>query len=68
MEKYYVHTELDIHGDHEVHTQDCHKLPNVHNREYLGLFGSCQPAVNVARQKGYHANGCIHCCPACHTT
>ncbi|MXY64607.1 MAG: hypothetical protein F4206_06200 [Gammaproteobacteria bacterium] len=60
-----------ISEDHEVHNLDNHKncLPNPVNRVPLGAYLDCHGAVARAKQLGYStANGCAHCCPACHTT
>ncbi len=66
--KYYVHTIRDERGDHEVHTEQCAWLPKAENREYLGVFANCHSAVLTAKVRGYHANGCYHCCRECHTS
>lgn len=67
--KYYVHTKTDNQGDHEVHNETCSHLPNVNNRQYLGEFDSCQPAVQAARDAGLSpVNGCYWCCNRCHTS
>ena len=65
MAQYWVNKNPGTGGDHEVHRAGCDWMPQY--REYLGDFGSCQPAVAEAKRKGYaKANGCIHCSPACH--
>lgn len=67
--KYYVHTLTDNQNDHEVHTENCSRLPLEANRKYLGEFSSCQPAVQAARNLGYsRVNGCYWCSNACHTS
>lgn len=68
MIKYYVNTVAQENGDHEVHTSDCHWLPKPENREYLGEFYSCTGAVQEAKTRYSKADGCKHCCPACHTS
>lgn len=67
--KYYVHTQTDNQGDHEVHTEQCTHLPSVLYRRELGNFLSCQSAVVEARRLGYsRVNGCYWCCRPCHTS
>ena len=66
--RYYVNTKKQLNGDNEVHAVTCSKLPKEENRRYLDDFSSCEPAVRLAKQQGYKANGCIHCCRPCHTT
>ena len=68
MIRYYVNTNAQSNGDHEVHREGCPWLPYVLNRIYLGLFGSCPPAVIEARRYYSQVNGCAHCSPACHTS
>lgn len=67
--KYYVHTLTDAQNDHEVHTETCFRLPDASNRQELGEFNSCEPAVRAARNLGYtRVNGCYWCCRNCHTS
>lgn len=68
MVAYYRNRNGQANGDHEVHRQDCQYLPAPENRDYLGDFNSCQPAVAKARQKDPSADGCTTCSPACHTS
>lgn len=48
---YYVHKYTDNEGDHEVHTEDCTKLPKTSHREYLGYYNNCENAVEEAEDK-----------------
>lgn len=68
MEKYYVNKDAQSNGDHEVHDENCDRLPDVINRLYLGEFSSCKSAVIVAKGNYSNANGCFYCSPTCHTT
>lgn len=69
MKSYYVNTNAQSNGDHEVHDETCSFLPNSSNREYLGEYSTCSPAVQKAKDKGYKkANGCYYCSRACHTS
>ena len=65
--RYYVNSNRQPSGDHEVHTATCPWLPNEQNRVYLGDFSSCGPAVQQAKQHYSQSNGCAHCSPACNT-
>lgn len=66
---YYVNTEAQSNGDHEVHKDGCRWMPSPENRKYLGDFESCEGAVKEAKKTYPHAaNGCIHCSPDCHTS
>ena len=65
--RYYVNKNAQSNGDHEVHTATCSWLPHEGNRIYLGDFTSCGPAKAEAKKYYRTADGCAHCCPACHT-
>ncbi len=69
MPQYYVNTNAQANGDHEVHRADnCPTPANEENRRYLGNFATCHEAVQKAKKHYPTANGCAHCSPACHTT
>lgn len=69
MKSYYVNKNAQDNGDHEVHDESCSRLPISSNREYLGEFNTCGPAVQKAKDNGYKkANGCYYCSRPCHTT
>lgn len=54
MKIYYVNTNPQPNGDHEVHAQYCTFIPNFINRKYLGDFVSCDGAGK--RQKNHILN------------
>jgi hypothetical protein len=64
---YYVNTNAQSNGDHEVHTSSCSFLPDTTNRLYLGSFDSCGPAVREAKRTYPKSNGCYFCSKACNT-
>jgi hypothetical protein len=68
MKKYYVNKNAQPNGDHEVHDENCYRLPDVANRLYLGEFSSCKSAVVVANGHYSKADGCYHCSLTCHTS
>lgn len=65
---YYINRNRNnAHGDNEVHREDCHWMPSLENREYLGFFSDAIQAVAEAKRRGYpHADGCAFCCPEAH--
>lgn len=67
MDVYYVNDVAQANGDHEVHNPNCTFLPEVQNRTYLGVFATCQEAVDAAKEHYDQVNGCVHCCKDCHT-
>ena len=68
MKKYYVNSQVQNNGDHEVHELSCIYLPSLQNRMYLGEFGICQGAVAKAKNTYAKANGCFYCAKSCHTS
>lgn len=66
MESYYVNTNSQANGDHEVHTSTCNHLPSIENRQYLGVFGNCEDAVQEAKKYFAQADGCYYCSKPCH--
>ncbi len=68
MNSYYVNTNPQSNGDHEVHREGCSYLPNPENRLYLGEFSSCHGAVYEAKKTYSTANGCYYCSNDCHTS
>jgi hypothetical protein len=68
--RYYVNTNPQPNGDHEVHKDDpnCPTPAAPQNRRYLGDHPSCYTAVIQAKLVYPTANGCAYCSPQCHTT
>lgn len=64
---YYVNTNAQSNGDHEVHKDGCTHMPDISNRKYLGNFSNCRDAVNEAKKTYSTADGCYYCCNECHT-
>lgn len=67
MEWYYVSKDAQPSGEHEVHRNDCTRLPKIENRIILGCFTNCREAMREARQHYQQVDGCFHCCKPCHT-
>ena len=67
MASYYVNTNAQANGDHEVHRSPCTWMPDQANRLYLGEFSNCRDAVKEARKSYRQANGCYYCSRECHT-
>ena len=45
MDYYYVNKNAQANGEHEVHTESCHHLPNKENIMRLGFFKNCNQAI-----------------------
>lgn len=67
MSNYYVNTNAQSNGDHEVHKSGCSYMPDLENRKYLGDFATCGPAVTEAKKAYKQSNGCYYCANPCHT-
>lgn len=66
MPIYYVNKNAQSNGDHEVHKEDCYRLPEPENRLSLGYFTNCKDAVIAAKKIYPTADGCYYCSPECH--
>lgn len=67
MAKYYVNnnqaTNPGLH--HEVHKDGCDKMPS--DKNYLGEYSHCKPAVEEAKKQYTDADGCRICSKDCNT-
>jgi len=68
MALFYVNSNQQANGDHEVHKEGCSFMPTPTNRIYLGIFESCEPAVREAKKYYSRSNGCYYCSNQCHTS
>lgn len=64
---YYVNTNAQSNGDHEVHKDGCSHMPGVLNRKFLGSFTNCRDAVIEAKKTYSTADGCYYCSNECHS-
>ena len=60
MERYYVNTNAQSTGEHEVHKDGCHRMPELQNRIYLGYFSDAKEAVSEARRYFSNVDGCYY--------
>jgi hypothetical protein len=67
--RYYVNTNAQANGDHEVHKEiGCPTPAEPQNRLQLGDFATCAGAVAEAKKTYATADGCANCSPECHTS
>ncbi|WP_421918863.1 hypothetical protein [Marinifilum sp.] len=64
MPRYYVNKNQQPNGDHEVHKEGCSWMP--FDKIDLGIHSGCASAVAAAKNYYSTADGCAHCCEACH--
>ena len=61
MPSYYVNKNIQPTGEHEVHKEGCHRMPELQNRVYLGYFSNAIDAVREARRYYTKVDGCYYC-------
>lgn len=66
MYKYYVNRNAQSTGEHEVHREGCHRMPEIYNLICLGYFSNGRLAVQEARKYFYNVDGCYYCCCEAH--
>ena len=66
MERYYVNTNAQSTGEHEVHKDGCHRMQELQNRIYLGYFSDAKEAVSEARRYFSNVDGCYYCASEAH--
>jgi len=67
MACYIVNRNAQPTGEHEVHNENCSRLPDLENQVPLGSHDSCGPAVAKANSLYDKVDGCAYCCPNCNT-
>lgn len=65
MTHYYVNQQPQSTGEHEVHADGCHVMPN--SKTSLGYHETCSTAVQAAKVHYAKVDGCYHCARPCHT-
>ena len=72
MYKFVLNKNRQSNGDNEVHnaTSGCSHMPLSYNQIDLGVHLSCREAVSKAKvqYQNNRINGCLYCCPSCHTS
>ena len=63
MHRYYVSKSALPDGSHEIHREDCKRLPLSDERLYLGKCGNWHGASVEARKTYTKASGCPACSP-----
>ncbi len=66
MPSYYVNKNIQPTGEHEVHKEGCHRMPELQNRVYLGYFSNAIDAVREARRYYTNVDGCYYCSNEAH--
>lgn len=66
MKLYYINTNAQPTGEHEVHTSSCAHGPSIENRINLGFFHNSSEAIKEAKKYYNNVDGCFYCCPENH--
>ena len=68
---YYINKNPQNDGFYEIHNEDCWRIDQVKEKEYLWTFSSCIWAKNEAKNKfpsiSSKIDWCKHCSELCHT-
>jgi hypothetical protein len=64
MDAYCVDRQEGPNGDHEVHRLRCKLWPSSENVQLLGLYASCDEALDAARLYHGRIGGCVMCIPS----
>lgn len=65
---YYFNKNTDDKGRHEVHLEECIRIPDIKNREFIGYEPNCKSAIERINKKYPYKSfdGCFYCCKECH--
>ncbi len=63
MYQYYVTTNKQQSGLHEVHRKGCQNMPL--EKVEVGQHHECAPAIKQAEKMGYPSTGCVECSKEC---
>jgi hypothetical protein len=66
MSVYYVNSNTQDTGEHEVHKDGCDHMPDIDHKKKLGDFDNCQDALKKAKEYYTNVDGCYYCCYPCH--
>ena len=66
MPFYYVNKNEQPTGEHEVHKEECFRMPELKNSIYLGYFLNANDAVQEARKYFNKVDGCYYCSNEAH--
>lgn len=66
MNRYYVNSEAQTTGEHEVHKTVCSHGASFRHRIDLGYHAYDESALRAARQYYSNVDGCAFCCPSIH--
>lgn len=63
---YYVNTQAQFSGEHEVHKNNCAYGADRSHRRDLGWHETDSSALTAAGRIYTFVDGCAHCCPSIH--
>ncbi len=65
MKKCSVKKTAQSNGYHEVHREDCSRLPKESDQKDLGYHNDCESAVKEAKKTYGKSDGCYYCSESC---
>jgi len=66
MPNFYVNTDAQPTGEHEVHENGCEHGPVAAKQKSLGWYSSCSSAITAAEKHYTKVDGCYYCSRDCH--
>lgn len=68
MKRYYVNIVSKEDGIHEVHHEQCKKMPVIIHAKFLGTLPNCKDAIEEAKKTFAQSKGCKVCLEECHSS
>ena len=62
MKFFYLSSNVNVKGLHEVHDRDCEYIPDSYDRDYLGPYNSGKEALRKALTLKNEVGLCENCC------
>ncbi|MEP1086918.1 hypothetical protein [Algoriphagus sp.] len=62
MKFFYLSSNPNESGQHEVHDRDCVLIPDSYDRDYLGPYNTGNEALRKAQTMKTEVGLCKHCC------
>ncbi len=60
---YYIDTLIDYCATHQLHKENCEKIPDPTHRLFLGSFDDCELAIYIAKKDFFtNVTACSLCC------
>lgn len=68
MKFFYLSSNPNDNGIHEVHDRECDRIPSSYDRDYLGPYNSGKEAIRKAKAIKENVGLCETCCDTSSTS